>query len=70
MDAKIIDQIRTYLTIVVGKKGATGGLAMQDALRQLDSMADQQAESLDPQMQHFLKNRSYGKAMDYLDSLS
>ncbi len=66
MEPETVDEIRENLAIVLGRKG--GGLALQDALRRLDSYVESDRVTLDAHLQHYLKNRSYEKAFDYLES--
>ncbi len=68
MNTEAVSKIRNYLNIIVQQRGATGGLAMGDALRQLDEIAKTEADNLDPQLRHFLEKRSYEKALAFLDS--
>ena len=61
-------KLKEALKIITGAAPGGGGLALQDAIKSVDHMVESKEINLGPELQHYLKNRSYQKAMAFLDS--
>jgi hypothetical protein len=60
------DQIRYNLKVATGAEKPQEGLAIEDALRRLDTMAKE--ANLPGDLAHYLSRRSYVKALEWLDN--
>ena len=61
-----MEEIKACLQTITNPKDAeTGQLSL--ALRRLDELAGDESLGLDPKLKHFLQNRSYQKALIWMD---
>lgn len=50
--------------------GSGDGLGIRDCLAKVENLAEENRRTLDPQLKHFLRNRSYVKALSFLEGES
>jgi hypothetical protein len=63
------DDLRRHLSVLAGKAAPPADRArLLEAMGAVDTWLRTAAVSVDPQLRHFLENRSYLKAWHYLDS--
>ena len=60
-----IDKIRADIECIVGKRTMLEGDAMGEVLKRLDQVS--QIDDLPEQLKHYIKKRSYVKALAWLD---
>ena len=58
--------MKNYLKIITKPIGAPKGSLIQ-ALQKLDDILKDSANDLHPRLRHFLENRSYEKALTWID---
>lgn len=58
--------MKNYLKIITNPIGAPKGSLIQ-ALQKLDDILKDSANDLHPRLRHFLENRSYEKALTWID---
>ena len=58
--------MKNYLKIITNPIGAPKGSLIQ-ALQKLDDILKDSANDLHPRLRHFLENRSYEKALIWID---
>lgn len=61
-----MDEMKNYLKIITNPIGAPKGSLIQ-ALQKLDDILKDSANDLHPRLRHFLENRSYEKALTWID---
>lgn len=61
-----MDEMKNYLKIITKPIGAPKGSLIQ-ALQKLDDILKDSANDLHPRLRHFLENRSYEKALTWID---
>lgn len=62
----MMEKIREYLSTIVFPS-EINQLDLMTALRNLDEVVAENGEMLDPKLRHFLQNRSYEKALLWID---
>ena len=60
------EEIRKSLNAIVNSQKESG-LDLVTALRNLDNLVSRSGDDLNPRLRHFLQNRSYEKALLWLD---
>ena len=63
------EEIRKSLNAIVNSQKESG-LDLVTALRNLDNLVSRSGDDLNPRLRHFLQNRSYEKALLWLDGES
>ena len=61
-----MDEVLNCLKIITNPKGENVG-SLPHALKSLDEIAHNSSAGLHPRLKHFLQNRSYGKALIWLN---
>ncbi len=56
-----LDELKCQLTLLQGGEGEVVGI-----LRSLDQWVSEAGQGLDPHLRHYLQNRSYAKALDWI----
>ena len=62
-----MDEVLNCLKIITNPKGENVG-SLPDALKSLDEIAHNSSAGLHPRLKHFLQNRSYEKALIWLNN--
>ena len=62
-----MDEIINSLTVITKPKDAPKG-SLAKALKKLDEIVENPTFDLHPRLKHFLQNRSYEKALIWLDN--
>lgn len=62
-------ELKNLLQVITGRSElpASKQPSIRDALARLDLISADEDADLDPHLRHFLKNRSYAKALQFLD---
>ena len=61
-----MEELKSSLRLITNPKDAKPGELITE-LKSLDEMLNQNASNLDPRLRHFLQNRSYKKALIWLE---
>jgi hypothetical protein len=64
--AQLQSEIRECLLSLVESMSTANGAAMIAGMERLDRFVSADGASLPPRLMHFLENRSYAKALDFL----
>ncbi len=62
----IANQIRENLITIVEETGSGDSARIIFAAKELDTVARERGDELEPQLAHFLERRSYQKALEFL----
>lgn len=61
-----MEELKSSLRLITNPKDAKPGELIRE-INLLDEMLNQNASNLDPRLRHFLQNRSYEKALIWLE---
>ena len=61
-----MEELKSSLRLITNPKDAKPGELIRE-LKSLDEMLNQNASNLDPRLRHFLQNRSYEKALLWIE---
>ena len=62
----IANQIRENLITIVEEAGSGDSARIISAAKELDTVARERGDELEPRLAHFLERRSYQKALEFL----